>query len=383
MKILIVNTLYAPFKIGGAEKSVQILAEGLSQSGEEVSVLTLRESCNQKKFEVLNRVNIHRVTISNIFWPFSGKNYSSILKFVWHIIDMFNVIMLFKMIYKIWTINPDIVHTNNIQGFSSSIWVACWLLRKPIVHTMRDYYLFCPKTTMFQDNKVCEKSCIACSCLSAPKKITSNLVSAHIGISDFILDKHVESNYFDRKCGQSETIYNIASNLVESNCKIKPVQIKKIGFIGRLDPSKGIEKFLQLAEALVPNGQFVFYIAGTGSADYVATLKSRFQHPCINFLGRQDPDMFFNEIDLLLVPSLWNEPFGRVVAESIEYGVPVLVSDRGGLSELVDDTYVIALDGNFEQQFLNKIEDILVNGYVVRTLKSSSSYLNVYSKLVK
>ena len=37
---------------------------------------------------------------------------------------------------------------------------------------------------------------------------------------------------------------------------------------------------------------------------------------------------------VLLVPSLWNEPAGRVAAEALFNGIPPLVSDRGGLPEI-------------------------------------------------
>nr|WP_316628630.1 glycosyltransferase [uncultured Brevundimonas sp.] len=41
MRVLIVNTLYPPADIGGAERSVAQLAEGLAAAGVETSVLTL------------------------------------------------------------------------------------------------------------------------------------------------------------------------------------------------------------------------------------------------------------------------------------------------------------------------------------------------------
>jgi glycosyltransferase involved in cell wall biosynthesis len=37
----------------------------------------------------------------------------------------------------------------------------------------------------------------------------------------------------------------------------------------------------------------------------------------------------------LLVPSLWNESFGLVAAEAMINGIPVLVSDRGALPEVM------------------------------------------------
>lgn len=48
MKILIVNTIYAPFKVGGAEVSVQLLAEELVKNGHSVLVVTLHDKANKE-----------------------------------------------------------------------------------------------------------------------------------------------------------------------------------------------------------------------------------------------------------------------------------------------------------------------------------------------
>ena len=49
------------------------------------------------------------------------------------------------------------------------------------------------------------------------------------------------------------------------------------------------------------------------------------------------PEKVFNQIGCLVVPSQWEEPFGRVVVESYGYGVPVIGSNCGGIPELIDD----------------------------------------------
>jgi glycosyltransferase involved in cell wall biosynthesis len=43
----------------------------------------------------------------------------------------------------------------------------------------------------------------------------------------------------------------------------------------------------------------------------------------------------FEKIDVLAVPSLWHEPFGRVAIEAMAWGIPVIASRRGGLPEIV------------------------------------------------
>ena len=39
----------------------------------------------------------------------------------------------------------------------------------------------------------------------------------------------------------------------------------------------------------------------------------------------------------MLVPSLWNEPFSRVIIEAYSYGIPVVASNRGGMPEIVEE----------------------------------------------
>jgi glycosyltransferase involved in cell wall biosynthesis len=49
------------------------------------------------------------------------------------------------------------------------------------------------------------------------------------------------------------------------------------------------------------------------------------------------PAEIFRATRVLLAPSVWSEPFGRVAAEALLNGVPPIVSDRGGLSEAAND----------------------------------------------
>src|SRR4029079_1777854 len=44
----------------------------------------------------------------------------------------------------------------------------------------------------------------------------------------------------------------------------------------------------------------------------------------------------YSSFDVLLVPS-WEEPFGRVAAEGMAAGVPVVATSRGGPAELIED----------------------------------------------
>ncbi len=49
----------------------------------------------------------------------------------------------------------------------------------------------------------------------------------------------------------------------------------------------------------------------------------------------QTPREYFALTRMLLVPSVWEEPFGRVAAEAMVNGIPAIVSNRGALPEVV------------------------------------------------
>lgn len=55
---------------------------------------------------------------------------------------------------------PDIVHTNNICGFSVSAWDAV-KKSEGCLYILRDYYLFHPNSTLFKSGKVMSPSSLS------------------------------------------------------------------------------------------------------------------------------------------------------------------------------------------------------------------------------
>ncbi|WP_041417558.1 glycosyltransferase [Serratia plymuthica] len=121
MRVIIVNTLYYPYKIGGAEVSVQLLAEELVRKGHQVRVVCLHKE-NYKKIDNVNGVEVVYLPLKNIYWPFDDSRKSKIQRLMWHIIDSYNILMAKLISKEIDDFNPDVVHTNNIAGFSVAIW---------------------------------------------------------------------------------------------------------------------------------------------------------------------------------------------------------------------------------------------------------------------
>jgi glycosyltransferase involved in cell wall biosynthesis len=76
-------------------------------------------------------------------------------------------------------------------------------------------------------------------------------------------------------------------------------------------------------------------LGGKGDDALLADLQRTYAAPNIQFLGFVRPAEFFERIDALVVPSIWEEPLGRVIYEGYVHGVPSLVSNVGGMPEIV------------------------------------------------
>jgi glycosyltransferase involved in cell wall biosynthesis len=114
-------------------------------------------------------------------------------------------------------------------------------------------------------------------------------------------------------------------------------------FVTMVNPTieKGLFFFARLAEELGTRHPRIAVLAiesrGTAGMVFQAGLAGGFdlrRHESIMIAGAvPKPRDVFENTRVLLVPSVWEEPSGRVVAEALVNHVPPIVSDRGGLAE--------------------------------------------------
>jgi len=91
---------------------------------------------------------------------------------------------------------------------------------------------------------------------------------------------------------------------------------------------KGVEFMFKLVSEL-PEASFLF--VGNWATEKPGNLPGN-----VDWIPRQDDVSFiFKDAKALLMPSLWDEAFGRLAIEAMAYGVPVIVSDRGALPDTV------------------------------------------------
>jgi glycosyltransferase involved in cell wall biosynthesis len=319
LKILIVSSTYEPFVVGGAERVAQALASSLTREGHRVAVVTTQPRggiCDRE----LDGVSVHYLPVRNVYRPFSDYQPNVVAKALWRMVDSYNFPMLPMLREVIAHEAPDVVNTHNLLGFSVAAWSAADRLDVPIVHTMHDQYLLCHRSTMFKNGRNCSRQCPGCRLA--------------VGVSRFILDRHQRLGYF--QSAESMVIYN--TGLADSSHAMRePRTGKKLrfGFLGQIIPTKGVHALIDafVADELLDTE---LWIAGRGEGDYENDLRRRTQamHN-IRWLGYVKPAELFENIDVLVVPSVWHDTAPLVVLEAASHAVPVLGSDRGGIPELI------------------------------------------------
>lgn len=361
MRILFVNTLYFPNQVGGAERSVRIMAEHLVEQGHEVFVLSIHHE-EEFGLKTVGGVRVFYLPSQNLFYPHENEETPSWaenvpVKVIWHAVNSYDPRMVGKVGRILRVTNPDGVHTNNLTGFSTSVWTAVQQRGIPLVHTLRDYYLLCHRGTMYRDRSNCPSRCWHCKPFSAVRQRMTHSVDAVVGISQFILDAHQKRGGFAEADVQTVIPNPYDGGSVDPQHTESGLdQPLQAGFLGRLAPSKGIGVLMEAAES-VPSDLLHVHVGGSGEDDYISTLKKRYSKTNVTFHGYVDPSTFLPSLDVLVVPSLWREPLGRVVFEAFAHGVPVLGADRGGIPEMIDD----GTTGHvFDPSDINSLRDLLV-----------------------
>jgi glycosyltransferase involved in cell wall biosynthesis len=148
-------------------------------------------------------------------------------------------------------------------------------------------------------------------------------VARYIALTDFCRAKFIEG-------GLPAARIVVKPNFVDMGAA--PESARRGGlFVGRLSPEKGLDV---LAEALRELPGVTIDVIGDGPA------RARFEsHPQLNLLGWLAPDEVrerMQQAAYLVMPSVWYENFPRTLVEAYASGLPVVASQLGAMSELVD-----------------------------------------------
>lgn len=166
----------------------------------------------------------------------------------------------------------------------------------------------------------------------------STYIDQVVGVSEFVCHRDVHGAHFP--AAKVRCIHNG----VDVRRFVPPAQPRSgelvtLAFIGHLIPQKGLETLLQAAVRLRDGGRdFRLRIAGEGphAADFQRLVGELGLADRTHFLGQiSDTVGFYQQADIVVVPSQWAEAFGFVVTEAAACGACVITSDAGGMPEIV------------------------------------------------
>jgi glycosyltransferase involved in cell wall biosynthesis len=341
MKILFISSLYSPHIGGGAEIILQRTAEGLQQRGSEVSVLVTGPDAGLS-VDMVNQVKVYRAGLHNFFWHFSSQRPGRLARLGWHLRDRYNGAMRAYVKQVIKQQQPDVVVCQNLAGWSVSVWDEITAAGVPIVQVLHDMYLMCPSSNMFKKGRCCQQQCGTCQQFRKGHDVRSAQVSTVVGVSNYMLEKLQKHGYF--KGSRGYVVHNASPYAQVRSAPARVLQIDlrmnkaplRFGYMGTLSDQKGVRWLIEQFQRLPFDA--TLQIAGRGQLDDEARLKALVTSPNISFVGYQKPEVFYNQIDVAVVPSIWNEPFGLVAVEACAHSVPVVASRMGGLPEIIQDS---------------------------------------------
>ncbi|MBP1468150.1 glycosyltransferase family 4 protein [Candidatus Chloroploca sp. M-50] len=133
--------------------------------------------------------------------------------------------------------------------------------------------------------------------------------------------------------------FNDAEHWLEFRRRYVADDERMVFHVGRIVFEKGLHTLLDAWPTISRRLLARLVIAGTG--DYLEALKARAAALGIGstvrfagFITNEDRDRLYHAADLAIFPSLY-EPFGIVALEALANACPLIVSDAGGLAEVV------------------------------------------------
>ncbi|WP_152395111.1 glycosyltransferase [Paenibacillus guangzhouensis] len=145
----------------------------------------------------------------------------------------------------------------------------------------------------------------------------------------------------------------------------------RIAYLGPVDRYKGFFLLHQSLEQLRLQGEmnWILHVYGDSSDDADTYDSSRYI-----FHGRyqyHELQQIFDQVDIVVVPSIWKETFGFIGLEAMSFGVPVLVTDQVGCKDLIQNRIngLIVLPDIYE--LTNRLREVIHSREILREINQN------------
>jgi len=264
----------------------------------------------------------------------------------------------------------------------------------PVVLTLTDFWLMCPRgIAINQGGALCDGSEDGNKCLNecyrgsywrslirtrfVQAKETLTYASSVVSATRFLRNMFANQGFRgDMKIIPFGKDYQHAcsnNRLYDQGSEIT------IGYLSSLNAHKGAHLLLEAYQQVnPPNVRLQIFGDTTSNPEYFEILKKIARdNPKIEFCGRYNYESMpkiLEKIDIVAVPSLWWENSPLVLLRSLVHTVPAIVSDLGGLTEVITD----GVNGfTFSVGHSDSLADNAKSlSAVIRTISENPSILN-------
>lgn len=316
--VLIVTSHFRP-NIGGVETHLNDLVEALAKRDWKVLVSTYQPLVRKEHAPTIEKGKNY--TIYRMPWP--GFNLVHTL-FRYPLLEFFYLVpgLFFMTLYVLLTNrNIKVLHAQGLVPAVVTL-VICKMFNKRAVVSTHNLYFFPDKGlyTKFSSMVFSNFDVILTLSDASAKELE------RIGVSK---DKLQSFRYWlDLKKFSP-------GNQDSSRRKFSIPNKFTAFFVGRLIETKGVNIILETLKKL-PEIHFV--IGGPGPLEEKVR-RTALKYGNLHYVGALTPDevkILMTAADVVLVPSLVDEGYGRVAMEALACGTPVLAANKGGLDEVVN-----------------------------------------------
>lgn len=171
-------------------------------------------------------------------------------------------------------------------------------------------------------------------------KLINKKVKTYIAVSNFIKQDLIKCGLAENKI---EVIYNGIEIQPQARKQLSEQAILKIGIVGQVIRRKGhLIAVEALHELIKVNKKVQLVIVGVGDTAFTQEVQQKITYLQLNdhvvwkgFV--RELEKIYEGLDIVIAPTQNEEPFGLMACEACMFGIPVIVSNKGGLVEIVED----------------------------------------------
>lgn len=270
-------------------------------------------------------------------------------------------------------IKPDVAHIGHLNHLSTGFIDVLKKLNIPIVFTLHDFWLMCPRGQFLtrsigkennfelcsgQENHKCASDCYRVYFSGreeneqqelnqwsewiknrmAETKSIMGKVDLFIAPSKYLMNRFITD--FDLPLNKIIYLdYGFPLHYLMPNFNTEQRDMYTFGYIGTHIPAKGISELIQAFSKISLPAKLIIY--GRENGQVTQSLKAM-ANACTNpiefageYINQNLADQVFSKVDCIVVPSIWAENSPLVIHEAQACKIPVITADFGGMKEYV------------------------------------------------